>query len=148
MSTITEEFNTGNFAAYSRDTSKTFLHDIRTKQETLTNSTGSPVTWLVGTIMGRVTASSKLIPLASGASDGSQIPVGILYEEVTIPATSDLENVTICISGTVDGAGLVFDGSDDLTTMITGRTIEDRLNADTLGIKVEVSDELTKLDNI
>lgn len=39
-----------------------------------------------GTVLGVVTASGKLAPYASGASDGSQTPVGILYNPISVPA--------------------------------------------------------------
>lgn len=42
-----------------------------------------------GTIMGRVTASGKYIPWASGASDGSEVMRGILGAD-TLAATNDV----------------------------------------------------------
>lgn len=38
-----------------------------------------------GTVLGIVTATGKLAPYASGASDGSQTAVGLLYNPITVP---------------------------------------------------------------
>ena len=96
--------------------------------------------------MGRISASGLLVPLASGASDGSNIPVGILASNYTVAAGATHE-VAFCVSGDVVKNMLSFDGSDNLDTVISGRRLGDRIAADTVGIRLIDSDELTEFDN-
>jgi hypothetical protein len=147
MSTYNNRTNNSNQSVTDFSTEKMFIFNNQYRGgETYTNATGSEVTLAVGTLMGRIEASGKLLPLASGASDGSQIPVGILAEAVTV-ADTESATVTICIAGEVDGDMLVLDGSDTLDTMIDGRSIRDRINGDTVGIQVIEGTELTGYDN-
>ena len=37
-----------------------------------------------GTVMGKVTATSKLVPYNNGASDGSEVAVGILSQDIAL----------------------------------------------------------------
>lgn len=60
-----------------------------------------------GAVLGRVTASKKLVPLAPGASDGSQTAVAILYE--ACDATSaDVRRTTTARDAEVQAAVLVW----------------------------------------
>jgi len=52
----------------------------------------------VGTVMGKVTASGKYKPYASGNSDGSQTPVGILTEMVDTNA-ADVNGIGLYVMG-------------------------------------------------
>jgi len=148
MSEVNNVLNTDNQSFTNYNTEKIFIRDNETRRgENYTNPVASETVLAAGTIMGRVTASGKLLPLASGAVDGSNIPVGVLSTEYTVPASAN-DLLTICISGHVDADGLVFDGADTLDTMIDGRTLRDRLNADTLGIKVIEGTQLSNFDNV
>jgi hypothetical protein len=49
---------------------------------TVTGKVGGPI--LAGTVLGQLTATKKYIPLVTGASDGSQTPAAILFEEVPV----------------------------------------------------------------
>lgn len=146
MSTIEEVSNTGNFAIINKNTAKTFIFDNSFKDDTLLNATAGELTYEVGTLLGRVTASGKLVPLTSAAIDGSAIPVGILAREVTLAASGE-DVVPVCIKGEVAKEKLILQGADTLATVIDGRTIEDRIMADTMGIKLVSTDELTATDN-
>lgn len=46
-------------------------------------------TYPKGTLLGRLTASSKLTKYESGNADGSQIPVAVLLEELVLVAATD-----------------------------------------------------------
>jgi len=62
-----------------------------------------------GAVLGRITASKKLVPLAPGASDGSQTAVAILYEGCD--ATSADVRITVTARDTeVQAAVLVWAG--------------------------------------
>ena len=128
------------------DSSKTFVWNPRTATGTYDNSTYDDVTLEKGTVMGRVSSTGMLVPLTSGASNGSQFPVGILLEETVIESQSEKE-LTIVVAGDVDENKLVFQGSDDLDTVVSSRTLRDRIGSDTVGIKLVGGDQLTGYDN-
>jgi len=113
-----------------------------------TNATYDDVTIPAGTLMGRIGASQLVVPLASGASDGSQFPLGILAEDIVVLASSSYsKNVAICVEGDVDESKVVLDGSDTLDTLISSRSIRDRIGSDTVGVNLVLADQLTGYDN-
>jgi hypothetical protein len=128
------------------DTSKTFVWNVRTATANYTNSTYDDVTLQQGTLMGRISASGLIIPLTSGASDGSQFPLGVLLEDTTIEG-GDTQELTIAVAGDVVESKIKLQGSDTLNTVISGRRIRDRIGADTVGIKLVGADQMTGLDN-
>jgi hypothetical protein len=136
------------FTNYS--TAKTFVFDNRYSKGTFeyTNNDVTTVTFPVGTVLGRISATQVIVPLASGASDGSQYPVGILAEEISVEyGESYSEEAAFCTYGDVVESQLSFDGSDDLDTVISGRSLRDRIAADTVGIRLIASTDLTGTDN-
>lgn len=142
--------NTNNQAQVDTDVSKIFVNNNRYENATYekTNSTYDDIVLPVGTLMGRIATSQKVIPLASGASDGSQYPVGVLAEEVTVPAGESVsKSVSICVAGDVVQGKITLDGSDTLATVISARSIFDRIQADTVGIKLVGGTEMTDFDN-
>lgn len=148
MSKATEISKTSNYLHTDYDVSKIFVFGNRYEGgETLLNASGGVKTFEAGTLMGRVTASGKLVPVASGATDGSQFPVGVLKTKVEDLADTAEATVNICIAGDVVESKVILDGSDTMDTMIDGRPIKDRIAADTMGIKLVDSFELTGVDN-
>lgn len=147
MSTQTIVLNTGQQAIINTDLSKIFVWNNRYEKGSYNNGGYDSVTLQAGTVMGRITATGKLTPLRSDASDGSQIPVGILLETQTV-AAGDTVDVFVCTSGDVVSGKLVFAKSGDtLDTIISSRRLRDRIAADTVGINLIDSDELTATDN-
>lgn len=128
------------------DRSKTFVWNARTETGNYTNSTYDDVTLLKGTLMGRISASGLLVPLTSGASNGSQFPVGIILADTTIVA-GDTAVVTIVVAGDVVSSKIIFQGSDTLQTVVSSRRLVDRIGADTVGIKLVGDNQLTGQDN-
>lgn len=129
------------------DTSKIFIWNNRFTTATYTNSTGSTVNLAAGRLMGRVLASNKVLPHASGASDGSQQPRFILANDYEV-ANGASVTVTLCDGGDVAKEKVIFGGSDAWTTVIgtTLGTIEDLLRANS-EIKLVSGTELTAYDN-
>jgi hypothetical protein len=125
---------------------KIFIWDNKYFTGSYTNDTYDPITLTAGTLLGRVSATQKLIPLASGASDGSQFPVGVLAETITI-ADGDTSNLSVCNFGSVVEQLVILDGSDTMNTVISGKSIRDRIASDTMGIKLVSQDQLTGYDN-
>lgn len=147
MSTLQEQANNGQQANFKRDVSKIFVWNNRYTNGSYVNGTGSEVTLPAGTVMGRVSANQNLAPLESDATNGSQFPVGILANDHTV-ANGATHSVSICISGDVVENKLIFNnGTDTLNTVVTGRSLRDRISADTAGVHLIVSNELTEFDN-
>jgi len=147
MSKATEISKTSNTLHTDYDVSKIFVFSNRYEGGTLLNASGGVKTFEPGTLMGRVTASGKLVPVASAAVDGSQFPVGILKTSVVDLADTGEKTVNICIAGDVVESKVVLDGADTMDTIIDARPIKDRIAADTMGIKLVDSFELTGVDN-
>jgi len=147
MSKATEILKTQNQVHTDFDISKIFIWDNRFEQHDFKNTTGGLLTILAGTLLGKITATNELEILKSAAVDGSEIPVGILAEESIDFAIAEIKQVNICIAGDVAEEKIILDGADTLATMIDGRSIRDRIKADTMGIKPVVKDELTGFDN-
>jgi hypothetical protein len=128
------------------DVAKIFLGENRYATGTYTNSTGSEVTLAAGTLLGRVSGTEKLLPLASAATDDSNIPLGILSHTVTVANGAD-KNLTFAVEGDIAEELVIFQGSDGFATVVADRTLRDRIGADTVGIKLVSTTENTIFDN-
>ncbi len=146
MSTATNVNQTDSQLHVDYDVAKIFLGCNRYDASEYTNGTGSEVTLKAGTLLGRISASGKLLPLASGATDDSSIPVGVLSHTVTV-ANKATVNLTFCVEGDVAEEKVIFQGSDDYDTVVSGRTLRDRIGADTVGINLVATTENTTFDN-
>lgn len=146
MSLNDQVLNNGQQAITNYNVAKIFIWGNRYSKGSYTNSTYDPITLTAGTLMGRVSATQKIKPLASGASDGSQYPVGILAQDVTVEE-GETQELAFCYDGDVAEELLTLDGSDTLSTVISGRSIRDRIAADTVGIRLVSGTEMTGYDN-
>lgn len=144
MSSQSVALNTGQQANITTNSRKVFLWNYRTQEGSVNNSAYADLVIPEGTVLGRVSATGLLKPFTSGASDGSQFPIGVMLDDVTVPYGSTL-NIAMVDDGDVNASGLIFQGSDTLNTVVSGQRVIDRLKA--AGIKVINSTELTKLDN-
>ncbi|MCE3278034.1 MAG: Bacteriophage lambda head decoration protein [Bacteroidetes bacterium] len=147
MSSNSVVSNTGQQAEITTDLSKIFIWNNRYKSYPYNNSAYDSVTLLAGTLMGTVAGTGYIKPLASGASDGSQYPTGILAEDVTVDG-GDLVDLDICVSGDVVEDKIIFQGSDNLDTTVSSRRLRDRIGADTVGIKLVTSTSNSSYDNL
>ena len=147
MSYETIDRSTRNQLGVSYDFSKIFLFDNKYRVITLSNATGSPVTLLMGTVIGTKKADATGGAFASGATDGTQYATGILAEDVTIGANSTAD-VQICVGGKIAVEKVILNGSDTMTTAVGDRVIFDKIGAETLGIELVAATEVTKFDNI
>ena len=145
MSDITVVNQTNNQAHFDYDTSKVFIFDNRYEVVTFRNLTGGTESYAVGTILGRVAATGKVTEMKSGATDGSQYPIGVLATGITDLATvTDIE-VNMCTAGDVAEGKLIFNGSDVITQAEGDRIYRDWLQL--AGIKAVAGTELTNFDN-
>lgn len=127
------------------DRSKVFIWDNRFSNFVFTAG-GSPVTLIPGQLMGRISATQKVALLASAAVDGSQFPIGIVNEDRVV-AAGETVTIALCIAGDVAKEKVILQGADTMATVISGRSIEDRISTDTTGIILVASTELTGYDN-
>lgn len=67
-----------------------------------------------GAVLGRITASGKLVLVDSGSADGSQEPYGILGEDVN--ATAADKQARVYLSGHFNEEALSFGGADTVDT--------------------------------
>lgn len=143
--------NTSNQLTVNTDTSKIFIWNNRYDATNyVNNSYYDPITLVAGTVMGRVAATQVLIPCEAGASDGSQYPIGILAHDLEVDS-GDTVSATICVSGDVAEEKVVFFNSDatgmSLDTVVSDRSMRDRIAADTIGINLVAGTEMTAYDN-
>lgn len=100
------------------DVSKIFIGNNRYKTAEYTNGTGSEVTLAAGTLMGRIFATNKVTPNVSSATNGSQLPVGVLADSYVV-ANGVTVTITMCIGGDIAQEKVTLGGSDTLATAIT-----------------------------
>lgn len=147
MSTTTNTVDTSNQRYQNYNTAFIFLRDNKYDTGTYNNDSYDEVVLSAGTVMGRNTTTGKVLPLQSDASDGSQIPIGVLAQNKTVAAGEEV-NLTYCTGGEVAKEKIVLAKSGDtLETVIDSRQLRDRIEGDTLGIKLIESTELTGHDN-
>ena len=71
-------------------------------------------TYAAGTVLGRITASTKLTAYTSGAVDGSEVPIAVLQDELVLAAATDVSCRPI-IAGKARRVDLVAHGVGALT---------------------------------
>ena len=86
-----------------------FNYDVVTVNE------AAAASYVVGTVLGKITASGKYIISKANASDGSQVAAAIVVEEKSIAATTDTK-VLAMVRGPaiVSKAALVLDATINL----------------------------------
>lgn len=135
---VTLRDNTQNQATYDYLISKLLLGEYTTRRIDYANISGALESVAVGTIMGRVDATGKLVPCVSSANDGSQEPVAIMLEPLTdVAIAGTVDNVLVCDGGDINIASLTFDGTDTLDTIVTN----------TGGVKKSIQDFLIQNGN-
>lgn len=138
--------NTGQQLQVNTDRSRIFLWENRYHDGNwLNNSQYDPLTLPAGTLMGRIKTTGVLVPLTSWATDGSQYPVGILADDITLDA-GDTQQVSLCIYGDVAEAKVGLYGSgDSLDTVVDNRQLRDHIAAQ--GIRLIPTTDMTDFDN-
>ena len=118
------------------------------------NNTGSEADFLVGTIMGVVAASGKYVPMQSDASDGSQVPQAILFDDLEGVANgAEVEDALLLNSGDVNSNLLVFaKEGDTLDTLVTSaggeaKSIRDWLIQNCKSLKLVAVEDSSEFDN-
>ena len=131
------------------DVSQVFLGRNRYKNYTYTNSTGSTVTLVPGTLLGLILATNLLLPHISSATDGSEQPIGVCADTYVVPTGTSVL-VTLCNRGEVNQNKVVLGAGDTMATVVRtvstgGGTIEQLILKNT-DIELVPSIELTIQD--
>ena len=100
------------------DYSEFLLFNITTDTGTLTNASGSTITLNMGTAIGRIAATGLLVQQVSTATDGSQVPIGLLATGYVIP-TGTSQVMTYVKAGEVNAQQVQLSAGDTLLTSIT-----------------------------
>lgn len=139
---------TNNQLTVTFDVSKVFIRNNDYKSFDYTNGSGATVQLNGGALMGQINASGKVKPLVSTAVDGSQFPIGILATDYVVPDGATV-SVRVCTKGSVVKSKVLFDQTvpDTMLTVVSGRTLEARIAADTVGILLIDSTENSDYDN-
>ena len=147
MSSQSVALNTTNALTVNSDLSKIFIGDNRYENDSyINNSSYNPITLLAGTVLGRISSSGIMVPCNASATNGSQYPVGILAEDIMVPAGTT-RKVALCIGGDVAEEKVIFFEGNTLETVVDNRRYRDRIKGDTLGINLVPGTEMTAYDN-
>lgn len=138
--------NTGQQSHTQTDTSKIFLFDNRYDNFEYNNGTYADENLYAGQLMGEIAATRKIVPVDPTASDGSEIPVGVLANDHTVEAGTT-KTVALCVSGDVAEEKIRLDPGVNMNDVIDGRTLRQRIGSDTVGLKLVPGTELTGYDN-
>ncbi len=142
--------NNGRQLNVNTDTAKIFIYENRSIQAPYNNSAYGAATLVAGTVMGRVTGTGYVKPLDSTFTDGAQVPVGILMEDVVADGGS-LQDIALCNYGDVAQEQLVFvNATDNLDTTVTdgggfAQRMRDRLH--NMGIRLVKTEQMSDFDN-
>lgn len=150
MSKQTTVTSTNNQMSVRTDRSRIFLGGTyRTEKGNFTNSTYDPIDFVPGEVLGRVSATGLLKKFTAAANDGSQYPIGIVTDPVTVD-DGDTGEITYLVSGDVVGEKVILQDADTLDSTVAnagGRRVRDLIGAETVGVKlVNGTTEMTRVD--
>jgi hypothetical protein len=143
MSTVTPILATGNQMITNYDVKKFLLGDNSFVAANYTDG-GAGSTVVAGQLMGRITATGKIVPQDSAAVDGSQFPVGVNIAAKTVGAAATAE-LQLVNKGRVASDLLVLKAGVALTDDVDGRQLKDWLSD--IGLELMSGTELTAFDN-
>ena len=142
MSSVEEVSGLGNNQAHFKyDFSKIFLRNNLSKKVNIAAS-GEDLTLEPGDLIGVVGSTYQVFK--SGTANITVAGVLMEYATITDGNNADLN---ICIAGEIAEEKVNLDGSDTLATVVSNRTIEDKIQGETVGIKLVSTDTLVTTDN-
>lgn len=124
-----------------------FLFGNTTVDGTYKNITAGLETVKMGQVMGKVAATGKWVICKSGATDGSQIPRTVSPEEITDATAGQEVLVSLIDGGEINKAGLVFNGTDTLDTLVGGVRMEDLLIANSRSLSLKTITDTAAFGN-
>lgn len=145
MSEVTTTVDNSNFQQNNYDQSKIFLGENRFEDVEF-SPVGADLVLTKGMLIGKIGATQKGKILVAASTDGSQFPYGIITQDVTI-TDGDTKSLSVCVGGNVAQEKIVLNGAETLDTLVSLRSIGDRIMSDTLGIKLVETIENSGFDN-
>ena len=142
---------TSNQLHVDYDVSKIFIFGNRYDRASLLNASGGVKSFLPGLVIARIAATNKLVPFDGTATNGAQIPIGVLKTSVLDLADTAEQTVNFAIAGDIVESKIILEAGtlDSVVTIGTGtentRTVRDMIQS--LGIRLKKSTELTEFDN-
>ena len=149
MSEITQtvRFASDRQLIVTEQVKRIFLFGNTTVDGTYKNITAGLETVRMGQVMGKVAATGKWVICKSAAIDGSAIPRAVMPEEITDATAAQEVLVSLIDGGEINKAGLVFDGTDTLDTLVGGIRMEDLLIANSRSIALKTITDTAGLGN-
>lgn len=111
---------TENHLVFDYTKEKLLPGEYETDRRDYANISGALETVAIGTVMGIVTATGKMVPFDSTAVDGSENPEFILLSELTdIAIAGTVDGVLVVVGGEIDASLVKFqNGTDTLATTV------------------------------
>lgn len=139
---------TRNQSTYDTDRAKLLVFNNSFIDGIYKNLTGGDESVALGQLMGKIAASGLWTICKSAAADGSEVPRAIMLDVLTdIATTAEVDPINLVNGGKIKQDLIVFDGSDDLDTLVGGVRIEDLLIANSKDLELVSVDDDTKFDN-
>jgi len=139
---------TKNQAAFDLDRKKLLVASNSFFNGDYANISGALESVALGQLMGRVSATGKLVVCKSAAVDGSQFPVGIMLDVLTdVAIAGTVDGINLVNGGKVREDMLVLDGTDTLDTVVDGRTMRDQLILNSKDLELVTVEDDTNFDN-
>lgn len=138
--------NTGQQAHVTTNTRKLLVGNNRFQNYEFNNSEYDDVTLEEGRVMGRIGATGLITQWDKDASDGSQFPIGIVPEDITVEGSSTA-TISLCVEGDVDESKLVFNSGESLDSLVGTQRCREMIGAYSVGIKLVSGLEQTNYDN-
>lgn len=147
MSDATIKVQTTNQLFTDYDVSK-FLLGFNSFTEADLTASGADVVLTQGTIMGMISATGKIVPMASAATDGSALPYGVCIVDQTV-VDGTTATIKLVNKGRIPSSKLVFQGADTINTEVGPVSYKKTYNAllNEIGLILEDSIEMTAADN-
>ena len=151
MSSQSTPVSQGNQRFTNTDTRKVVKWNNRYQDQEviLNNSSYAPWVFPAGTVMGRITSTGRVVPMYAPGADGSQFPVGVLLNDMSVEAGATVK-AAICVQGDVNEYALsMFYSGDTLDSTVTNansRKVRDLLQAQ--GLYLQKPSEMTFTDNV
>ena len=139
MSEISQEvrFASDRQLIVTEQVKRIFLFGNTTVDGTYKNITVGLETVKMGQVMGKVAATGKWVICKSAATDGSAVPRAVSPEEITDATAAQEVLVSLIDGGEINKAGLVFDGTDTLDTLVGGVRMGDLLIANSRSLSLK-----------
>lgn len=144
MATVNERVATSTQTKTDIDLADIFVKIGEVELGGITSATA--VDLAKGTMISRIPTTGKFAIMKSASEDGTQYPVGVLAEDVSLEAATE-KNINVVKSGIVDASGLVFNGADTIASVVDSRQYLDLIPSMTVGIELVSIDQLTNFDN-